>query len=195
MGQRLNAMPRRLRCTYQLKVSLKGLRPPVWRRLLVPSSIYLSDLHDVFQIAMGWTDSHLHLFNCGRVSFGQPDPDFADGVADESGVRLEAVLAEEGESLVYEYDFGDGWEHKVTLEKVLPYERGAANARCIGGRRSCPPEDVGGIYGYADFLEAYVDPKHPRHQEMVLWAGPDFDADRFDMEEVNDELLHRRASA
>jgi hypothetical protein len=143
---------------------------------------------------MGWTASHLHQFVCGEVSFGQPDPDFPDSVADETGVRLETVLAAVGESIVYEYDFGDGWEHKVTLEKVLPYERGVG-IRCTGGRRSCPPEDVGGIYGYAEFLEAYADAKHPRHREMRRWAGANFDPNLFDIEEVNVMLRRGRASA
>jgi hypothetical protein len=180
---------------YQLKVSLNGIRPPVWRRLLVPSSVRLPDLHDILQISMGWLDAHLHQFSCGSVCFGQPDPDFPDSVADETGVRLETVLAAEGESLLYEYDFGDGWEHKVTLEKMLPYERGRGGVRCIGGRRSCPPEDVGGIYGYTEFLQAYADAAHPRHKEMRRWAGPDFDPNDFAVERINVLLHQRRASA
>jgi len=188
-------MPRSLRYVYQLKVSLDGIRPPIWRRLLVPSSITLPELHEVLQISMGWLDTHLHQFNCGAVRFGQPDPEFRDSVADETGVRLETVLSAKGERLVYEYDFGDGWEHKVTLEKILPYERGAGIVRCTGGRRSGPPEDVGGVPGYAEFLAAYADSTHPRHREMRQWAGPHFDPNHFDVEKVNVLLRRRRASA
>jgi hypothetical protein len=187
-------MPRLLRRTYQLKVSLKGVRPPVSRRILVSSSVDLAELHSILQIAMGWTDSHLHQFAVGRMHYGQPDPDFDDDTIDERGVRVDALLRDEGESFVYEYDFGDGWEHKVTLEKALPYKSSHVTPRCIDGRRGCPPEDVGGIFGYSEFLQAYSDAGHPQHSDMRQWAGEYFDPERFDVSEVNAVLAKRRGS-
>lgn len=176
-------MPRVHEYTYQIKVSLNGVRPPVWRRLLIPSSMDLAELHSIIQVAMGWTNSHLHEFVVGRARYGEPDPDFADDTTSEYGVRVDSVLRKEKQSIVYTYDFGDGWEHKVTLEKILPYSEDAP--KCIVGRRSCPPEDVGGIYGYAEFLQAYSDKTHPEHREMVEWAGANFDPERFDIGGVN----------
>ena len=103
----------------------------------------------------------------------------------ERGVRVGTLLNKEKQWMTYEYDFGDGWEHKIVLEKILPFEPGNAEPKCIAGRRSCPPEDVGGIWGYARFLEAYSDADHPEHEEMLEWAGEDFDPERFDQSEVN----------
>ena len=148
----------------------------------------LEELHDVLQIAMGWTDSHLHQFIAGDERYGVPDPDFEDGPIPERGVRVGALLKREKQWMTYEYDFGDGWQHKIELEKILPYKSGTHRPQCIGGRRGCPPEDVGGIWGYADFLEAYKDKNHPEHEEMVEWAGEYFDPERFDLAEVNEIL-------
>ena len=173
---------------YQIKVTLNGSKPPIWRRLLVPSSITLSKLHDVLQIAMGWTDSHLHQFVAGGRFYGQPDPDFDFDVINEKSVRLDRLLKKEKDSITYEYDFGDGWEHKIQLEKALPFDPNLTLPTCIKGKRACPPEDVGGIWGYQEFLQAIHDPSHPEHEEYLEWLGEKFDPEYFKVDEVN-ELL------
>ena len=133
---------------YQLKIQLNGIGPPIWRRILVSPRTDLVQLHTIIQIAMGWTDSHLHQFVVGRKRYCEPDPDFPDDSMPEAGVAIGSLLKKAKQWLTYEYDFGDGWEHRVTLEAILPARNGVSVPRCIAGRRACPPEDVGGIEGY-----------------------------------------------
>lgn len=189
----IRAAAKSLRSIYQLKVTLKGIRPPIWRRFLIASTASLADVHIVLQIVMGWTDSHLHEFAKGRDRYGVPDEDFPADIYDEAKYRLDQLLKEEKEKLIYTYDFGDGWEHDVVLEKILPFETGAKLPLCLKGSRACPPEDVGGTPGYEMFLEAISDPEHPEHASMLEWIADDtgniFDPERFDLAEVN-ELLH-----
>lgn len=130
---------------YQIKVALRHIAPPVWRRIEVPGNIKLGQLHDIIQIVMGWTDSHLHAFHVGRVTYGVPDPDALVDMEmeNERNVRLNQIAAE-GDKLIYEYDFGDGWEHELGIEKIFPAEKGKRYPRCIAGKRACPPEDCGG---------------------------------------------------
>ena len=172
--------------TYQLKVTLNGIRPPVWRRLLVPGSLSLTHLHDVLQVAMGWTDSHLHQFVAKGVVYALPEPDFGTEARNEARVRIDEVLRDKKDAMVYEYDFGDGWEHSIVLEKLLPTETGAPS--CIAGARACPPEDCGCICGYKNLLEITRDPKHPEHEEMLDWLGGAYDAEHFDTTQVNAAL-------
>ena len=179
-------MAQNLRDLYQIKVSLNGVKPPIWRRLLISSTTDLGELHEIIQIAVGWTDTHLHLFVAGGDRFGVPDPEFEDGTIPEDGIRIGSLLKKEKQWITYEYDFGDGWEHKIVLEKILPYKPGETVPKCIAGRRGCPPEDVGGVWGYKEFLEAYKDKTHPEHGEMVEWAGEYFDPERFDPAEINE---------
>ena len=177
------------RSVYQLKVSLRGTRPPIWRRLEVASDLTLGDLHEVLQIAMGWADSHLHAFVADGVEYGPPDPERGTQVRDESRVRLTRVLRAPKDRMVYEYDFGDGWEHVVVLEKVLPYDLVRhRDPRVTGGRRACPPEDCGGVFGFYRMLHVLGDPQHPEHEEMREWVGDVSDADAFDIEETNRSL-------
>ena len=177
---------------YQIKVTLKGIRPPIWRRIQVPCDITLAELHGVLQAVMGWWGYHLHQFTVGQTCYGVPDPDydFMD-VRDESEVRLNQIVGEGGR-FVYEYDFGDGWEHVLQVEKVLPPDAGQQRPVCIKGKRACPPEDVGGIWGYANFLEAIQDPGHPEHEEYLEWVGGEFDPEAFDLDEANEELEDQR---
>jgi hypothetical protein len=177
---------------YQVKVTLSGVKPPVWRRLLVPSTVSLKKLHQILQIALGWTDSHLHEFEASGQTYGIPHSEYPNTTKNEARVVLNQVLVKARDSLTYEYDFGDGWEHKVVLEKILPSAPGARLPSCIGGARACPPEDCGGIGGYEEFLEAISDPFHAEHDEMLEWIGGDFDPNWFEQEEVNDELAHIR---
>jgi hypothetical protein len=173
---------------YQLKVQLREVRPPVWRRVLVPGEMDLAELHEVVQAAMGWTNSHLHEFEAEGARYGVPDPDWdLDEVADESGVRLSRI-AGEGSRLRYAYDFGDGWQHDVIVEKVLPRQPGLRYPCCAAGRRACPPEDVGGPWGYEDFLAAVGDPGHDEHEQWVEWAGGGFDPAEFNLPAVNKAL-------
>ena len=179
---------RSLRSIYQLKVTLKGTEPPIWRRLQIASIDSLEDVHIAIQIVMGWTNSHLHEFAQGRDRYGIPDEDFPSDVRDETEYRLDQVLKKEKDKLNYVYDFGDGWEHEVVLEKILPFEHGAVLPVCLEGSRACPPEDVGGIPGYEMFLEAISDTSHPEHEEMLEWSGGDFDPEHFDLAQTNDLL-------
>ncbi len=180
--------------TYQLKILLMGIKPPIWRRVRVSSTIILDELHEIFQCAMGWTDTHLHQFVIGINRYGVPDHEFDcdEDILDESRYRINAFLKEEGSFLIYEYDFGDGWEHKVELEKILPFDLNQKLPFCVAGRRGCPPEDVGGVGGYQEFLEAYMDGSHPQHEEMLEWAGDYFYPENFDPNEVN-EIFHLNA--
>ena len=182
---------------HQLKVTIKHIRPPVWRRLQVPGNITLAALHNVLQTAFGWTDSHLHQFVIGGAYYGVPDPEDAlwgAPVIDERRARLRDVVGRGAKTFVYEYDFGDGWEHQIAVEKVLPREQGVAYPRCVAGRRACPPEDCGGPWGYGSFVEAIRNPEHPEHEEMRDWIGGDFDPDEFDIDAVNAWLQPRRRS-
>lgn len=177
---------------YQIKVTLKGSKPPIWRRLLVPSDITLAKLHHVIQAAMGWWDAHLHQFAVGQTYYGEPHPDY-DGwldMHDERRFRLNQIAPGEKSKFIYEYDFGDSWEHVILVEKVLPREPGVAYPVCIKGRRACPPEDVGGIWGYAFFLEAIQDPEHAEHDMYLQWIGGEFDPEAFDVDEVNEALQY-----
>jgi hypothetical protein len=183
-------MARALRKTYQLKISLKGAKPPIWRRLLIADSVSLPQLHRAIQVAMGWTDSHLHQFIVEGECYGMPDPDLDElEMLDETRVKLGQIMKREKDSIIYEYDFGDGWEHKITLEKILPFDPKVSLPQCVKGKGACPPEDVGGIWGYAEFLKAIADPSHPEHEEFKEWVGGDFDPQLFDIEEVNGMLL------
>lgn len=184
---------RQLRSTYQLKVSLEGAKPPIWRRLLVNSDIKLDVFHLALQISMGWTNSHLHQFISSNQEFyGIKDDDFElDGfeMNDEGTTRLLKLLNAENDSLIYEYDFGDGWMHKVTLEKILPFDPEKKLPYCVAGKRACPPEDCGGIWGYADLLKILQDPEHDEHEEMLDWLDGEFDPHYINRRKINQLLL------
>jgi pRiA4b ORF-3-like protein len=177
---------------YQVKITLKYVRPPIWRRVQVRGDITLAKLHEIIQIAMGWFDSHLHQFRMGKVYYGTPDIDeFSElNLKDDSKAQLGRVLTKLKQKLIYEYDFGDGWEHEILLEKILPSEPGVRYPRCIGGARACPPEDCGGTGGYANFLTAIGDPNHEEHDEYLDWIGGEFDPEEFELDEVDAALKH-----
>ena len=178
---------KQLRSIYQIKVSLKDAKPPIWRRLLVPSNLTLGQFHRVLQISMGWMDSHLHQFISDGILYGMSgeELDFGMEIENENKFKLSQLLKKEKDSLLYEYDFGDGWEHKVTLEKILPYDNKTELPKCIKGKLACPPEDCGGIWGYYDLLETINNPENPEHEEMLEWLGGDFDPEALDLEEIN----------
>jgi len=176
---------------YQIKVTLERSKPPIWRRLLVRSNITLLDLHNTIQAAFGWFDCHLHQFIIGEIYYGLPDPFYDDDLDmhDERGVRLNQITEQEGFKFRYEYDFGDGWVHQVLVEKILSPQPDLEYPVCVKGRGACPPEDVGGIWGYFHFLEAIGDPDHEQHDQYLEWIGGEFDPEAFDLEDANQALL------
>ncbi len=178
---------------YQLKITLKDIRPPIWRRVQVRSDSTLGHLHWVIQFSMGWTNSHLHSFSIQGVDYGVPMPELGFdemGLQDEQPVKLNTVIPGEKFKFFYLYDFGDSWEHEVMVEKVLEPEAGIDYPTCIKAKRACPPEDCGGAWGYRDFLEAIQDPEHPEHEAMLEWVGGAFDLEDAEFDEIN-PLLKR----
>jgi hypothetical protein len=175
---------------YRIKIVLLGTRPPIWRRVWVPADFTLAQLHDVVQVAMGWGNGHLHEFSIGGRTFGEPNPDlFMDGppCINEQKVILSDALPSPRAKARYTYDFGDSWEHTLTVEKILAPEAGVAYPLCAGGERHGPPEDCGGIPGFYNMLEALADPDHPEHEDMQEWIGR-FDAEEFSVDAVNQRL-------
>jgi hypothetical protein len=176
---------------YQLKVILPGTKPPIWRRLQVPGNANLGWLHAVLQVAMGWTNSHLHHFLTSDACYADllhsEDMGFGEERdRDEMKATLMQVAPDEGAQFGYEYDFGDSWEHEITVEKILPSDSAAATtALCLDGARACPPDDCGGIWGYANLLKILKNRKHPEHKDMKEWIGGSFDAEAFDSAKIN----------
>jgi DNA invertase Pin-like site-specific DNA recombinase len=170
---------------YQLKITLKDLRPPLWRRVQVITDTTLGKLHQIIQQAMGWTNSHLHAFSIQGVEYGQPQPEYDFNVRNERTVKLSQVVMGEKFKFLYTYDMGDAWEHEILVEKVLPAKPLMRYPVCLTGKRACPPEDCGGVWGYAEFLEAIQQPDHPEHESMLDWIGGEFDPEFFDLDEVN----------
>lgn len=174
----------------QLKITLQKITPPIWRRIQVPAEYSLLQLHFLLQIAMGWTNSHLHEFHIRGKHYGDLDIEdwYVEGLKEEQEYRVEQVLPARGETFNYLYDFGDGWDHKVEVEEILRPAAPQIYPRCLAGGRACPPEDVGGPTGYEYFLEVIRDPDHPEHEEYLTWIGGSFDPERFDLEAVNAAL-------
>jgi hypothetical protein len=170
---------------YQFKITLLDTRPPVWRRIQVKDGT-LDKLHEHLQSAMGWTNSHLHHFRIGEQLYGDPllmQENFEEmGYEDSTSTKLSDILPESGRRSrsEYKYDFGDGWRHEVLFEGCLRAERGKRYPVCVEGARACPPEDVGGVWGYQEFLEAITDPEHEDHDGLLEWAGGSFDPEAFD---------------
>jgi hypothetical protein len=188
---------------YQLKVTLLGTSPPIWRRLLVPADVTLAQLHDMQQAAMGWEDGHMHEFSSGQRHFGRPDPEDRlmgiPSVENERTVRVSGILGRVGSKAIYTYDFGDTWEHSIVLEKRLSVDPNTTYPICTDGQLACPPEDCGGIPGFYDLVEALNDPNHERHEEMLDWIGDDFDPHALSIDKVNRMLAplsrHRRTTS
>lgn len=177
---------------YQLKVTLQDIDPPIWRRVQVPGKITLSGLHLVIQKVMGWENYHLYQFTIDGTEYGEPSSDAWSEVKNTRLAKLNRVATGEGSSFMYEYDFGDGWEHQITVEKILLPEPGTQYPICIDGARACPPEDCGGVWGYQDMLETIQDPEDEDYEDIVEWLGDNFDPEAFDLESVNRALQHIR---
>ncbi|MDF0673962.1 MAG: plasmid pRiA4b ORF-3 family protein [Nitrospira sp.] len=176
---------------HQLKVSLREIKPTIWRRVQVPGDITLAKLHLVLQIVMGWTNSHLHKFSIGGVDYAEPDPDGFLNFQSDRRARLNNVPRAK-QTFEYEYDFGDGWKHDLVVEKTLQPEPGVSYPICVAGERACPPEDCGGVWGYEKFLETIMDPANEEHEEMLAWVGGSFDPEAFDLDAVNTSLRRLR---
>ncbi|MDP2364546.1 MAG: plasmid pRiA4b ORF-3 family protein [Ignavibacteria bacterium] len=180
---------------YQVQIALRDYRPKIWRRLLIPSDLLLSDFHKVIQSSMGWTNSHLHQFIKNRVYFTMrmKDDDMWDDMnsVDYKKMKVSDLLKAVKEKIIYEYDFGDGWQHDIILEKILAYDDKLKHPICLAGKMNCPPEDCGGIWGYSNMLEILKQPKHEEYESFVEWLGGDFDPEEFDIDYVN-ELLSEK---
>lgn len=183
---------------HQLHITLLGSRPKIWRRLLVPADMKLAGLHKTIQIAFGWTDSHLHQFIKGEKFYTirlkddwtwdeMPNIDYK-----KENTCISDLLHSEKEAIVYEYDFGDGWEHEIVLEKILPASPEQHLPVCLDGRRAGPPEDCGGIHGYAELLRILKNPQHKAYKGYLEWLGGEFDPEAFDIEKVNARLARMR---
>ncbi|MDE2258961.1 MAG: plasmid pRiA4b ORF-3 family protein [Betaproteobacteria bacterium] len=172
----------------RLRIELLGVSPLVWRRFVVPRKVTLGKLHRVIQEVMGWEDYHLHEFIIAGQRYGLPDPEFdgREAPLSEKRVALSTPLGE-FKSFQYDYDFGDGWEHLVIVEGVLPPEEVPDTFICLAGENACPPEDVGGPPGYMNYLEALLNPRHDAHEEMLEWRGR-FDPKKFNLRAINKRL-------
>jgi hypothetical protein len=171
-----------------LKVTLLDTKPPVWRRIRVPAKLTLARLHRVLQVSMGWLDCHLHQFEQGGVHYGPRDPEEVTPSRPEARTLVSSLLRRPKDRLRYDYDFGDDWRHDVLLEKVVEHDTSSPVVECLAGRRSCPPEDCGGPWGYANLLGILADPSHPEHEESIEWCGPCFRSEEFDLPQVNADL-------
>lgn len=201
---------------YELKITLKNSKPSIWRKVAVSGDTRLDVLHEIIQIVMGWTNSHLHQFivqdqrpkpdadeicSLARTNqwdklatrmqrgryFSHPEAEL-DNAEDESKVKLSELAPAVKSKFVYEYDFGDGWDHSIEVIKINAPVEGVKYPVCLAGKLACPPDDCGGIWGYYDMLEVLKDPKHERYEELSEWIGNDFDPERFDIDEINAAL-------
>ena len=173
---------------YQLDVRLAYIDPPIWRRILVSDQILLPGLHHMLQVVMEWEHSHLYQFIIDKIRYGETDPEFDDGMQSDRRIRLRDIAKEKGASFLYEYDFGDGWRHVITIEDLWPRTDYDIVPRCLDGDRACPPEDAGGIGGYEHLLEVLRNKRHPEYKEMRAWAGAHYDPGCFCVQAVNSAL-------
>jgi Plasmid pRiA4b ORF-3-like protein len=170
---------------YQLKITLKSIRPPIWRRVQLNSKTTLQQLHLIVQAVMGWDNYHMHSWTIAGIDYGQPQPEHDFNVRSEQSVKLSQVVLREKFKFFYTYDFGDSWEHEILVEKYLPAAPDVNYPVCLTGKRACPPEDCGGSWGYAELLSIITDPSHPEYEERMEWVGESFEPDIFNIDEVN----------
>lgn len=174
---------------YQLTITFRGTEPKIWRTFVVPFDITLSKLHLVIQIVMGWQVDHLHESSTAKQRFCRPSDESADaGAINEARVKFDKILNEAHRTLRYTYDFGDDWQHDIELDKILSADAAFDRPQFLKGARACPPEDCGGVYGYAKLLEILADPKHPEHEDILDWLGDGFDPEHLDGAVIEQEL-------
>ena len=184
----LHKLAKKPGATLQLHIELRGTKPKVWRRVLVPQTITLVQLHRVIQGAFGWGCGHLHEFMAGEQRYGTLDPDYdTPGSVLSERTKLTRAL-EHASTIDYVYDFGDNWRHRIKLEKTLVSDPQLELPLCVGGANAAPPDDCGGVPGYYDFVEALSDPNHPEHAQMSAWIGRPWDPTGFDLVNVNSWL-------
>ena len=182
---------------YQLKITLNGSKPPIWRRVQTPASTTLERVHAIIQQSMEWVNYHLHEFNVKDMLIGDPEqlcgwemgeePD----VIDEAEITLAELKIREGAKFEYVYDFGDNWQHQILLEKRLERDPDTHYPICIKAVKAGPPEDVGGIWGYYTMLEALENPEHPSHEQFFEWlSGEGWDPDEVNLDAINRRLKH-----
>jgi hypothetical protein len=183
---------------FQLRVALRYIKPPIWRRILVPDNLLLGDLHPLLVCVMRWGGYHMHAFRFGGgfnpIEYSTHDMVMECGprVLDEDSVSLNQLIRRKGQTFSYEYDFGDSWQHEIKVEKILPYDPAVALPVCLAGERACPPEDCGSFPGYANILRVLAKAETDGDRELLEWLGP-YDPEEFDLEEVNRRLQPRRA--
>lgn len=174
---------------YQLHISLKYIKPEIWRRFLVTDEVTFEKLHKIIQIVMGWEDYHLHEFSVGSRKFGMPDEEWDFYEAEnEKKVRLNELNMAENQKFGYLYDFGDSWEHEIKIEKLISIESGVKYPKCLAGERACPPEDCGAFPGYDQMFELHRLPPDELDEddaERIQWLGEDHDFEYFSVDEVN----------
>jgi hypothetical protein len=175
----------------QLRIRLEDITPIIWRRVLVPGGVHLSKFHDMIQMTMGWTDSHLHSFTIGGQLYGMHFDDWPEEEIDETTVKLLHAVGDQ-RRFTYEYDFGDSWTHEVVVERTTTVPFALKFAVCLDGQNACPPEDVGGSYGYDEFRQAIADATHEEHESWLTWAGGSFDPAEFDLVMTNIGLQRLR---
>ncbi|MFQ5823591.1 MAG: plasmid pRiA4b ORF-3 family protein [bacterium] len=190
---------------YQFKITLKEIKPPIWRRIQVPKTYSFWDLHVTIQDAMGWLDYHLHQFEMVdpstgmKVEIGIPDEEsgwFDREILPGWKEKITNYFILENRLATYTYDFGDDWKHSVRLEKILPRNKNISYTICVDGKRACPPEDCGGIWGYEELLEIIINPDHEEYEEMLTWLGGEYDPEHFDVKKVHfDDPEKRRKIA
>lgn len=184
-------MRRKFNQVYQFKVTLEGIRPPIWRRIQVPETYTFWDFHVAIQDVMGWLDYHLHEFeilnptNGLKVTIGLPDDDIPKRNLLDWAQKIANYFSLENPSADYIYDFGDYWIHRLKLEKILLREKNVDYPICVKGKRAAPPEDCGGVSGYENILEIIKNPGHVEYEETIEWLGEEFDPEHFDPKEVN----------
>lgn len=175
----------------QIKIVLKHSKPPIWRRVLVDSSITFEELHYTIQISMGWGIYHLYEFKVDKYRIGVVNDEMEDfgygrsELIDSKEVTLGEVLEKDMKEISYEYDFGDGWVHNIEIEKILPLDSHTYYPVCLKGKMNCPPEDCGGIPGFYHLLSVLENKKHPEHQDMKDWLNGEYDPGEFDLDETN----------
>lgn len=178
---------------YQLKININDSKPSIWRRILVYSDTLMPDLHRIIQTTMGWDNYHLHQFVHGNKFYAPPSEDETDefDAVDYQKVKLSSLLKKEKDKMEYEYDFNDGWEHIIELEKITDIDTNKRYPICIEGEQKCPPEDCGGIWGYMEMLDILKDKTHEGYEQCLEWVGDDFDASELNIKTINEKLASK----
>ena len=166
---------------YQFKITLKGIKPKIWRQIQIPGNYSFYDFHIAIQEVMGWFDYHLHQFEMIHLRYGEME---SIDESKENKAIISKYFSLFNKKASYEYDFGDSWEHTILLEKILPAEKGSKYPKCLAGERACPPEDCGGVWGYEGLLEAIKNPNDSEYQDKLEWIDDDFKPDFFNPKSV-----------